>query len=118
MLVAAGCSQPAPAQLIDQAELAIANNDAEGARACCNQIADMDEDDVTPGMLCRQALVYARLAERADNSQDMASAAQCLERALTMSADSVAEFYRSVDMDCRAQLELIKALTSYQSHGN
>lgn len=114
----AACSRPDPSQLIDQAEEAMANNDTATARACCAELSDQALTSLTPSLLCRQALVYARLAENGDEMQDMASAAQCMQRALTISADSVSAFYRQLDVDCRAQLELVKAITTKGKYGN
>lgn len=116
-LAMGACAKSAPAQLVEQAEMALANDDIEGARACCNELSDMTDAAISPSLLCRQALVYAQLAENGDDSQDMAAAAQCLDKAFAISADSVADFYLSVDVECKAQLELVKALTSHSNHG-
>lgn len=112
------CSDPAPVQLVEQAEIALANDDIEGARSCCKELSDMADASVTPSLLCRQALVYAQLAEHGDDLQDMAAAALCLEKAFALSPDSVADFYLSIDVECKAQLELVKALTTHSNHGD
>lgn len=110
-LLAVACTKPQPSALIDQAELALANDDAEAARSCCDELSQMEGVTLTPSVLCRQALVYAQLADGNDELQDMAAATKCLDQALSISVDSVNEFYESIDIEQRAQLNLVKCLT-------
>lgn len=104
---AAACSGRDAVHTLSDAETSIALGDTALARKYVGELADTSATALTPSMLCRQAIVYARLSEMADNPDDMGAAVECYERALQMSVDSVNEFVSTLDVGELAYVSVI-----------
>lgn len=96
LLFASSCSQkPDAADLdtaIDDAEVALADNDAAEAQTICNKLTTEDIDILTEEQLGRLAIIYMKLSEQINSDENVADAATCLRQAWKMSGDSLHAF--------------------------
>lgn len=106
----AACAGHDANQSLSNAEASIAAGDTAMARRYCFEMADTSSANLTPSQLCRQAIVYARLSELADNPADMGAAVECYERAVKMNPDSVADFVANLDLSDRAYISEIQSV--------
>lgn len=107
LMATAACGGRLPADALDSAEASIALGDTSMARKYCMELADTSAMALTPSQLCRQAIVYARLAEMADSPDDMGAAVECYERALRINVDSVNQFVSTLDVGELAYVSVI-----------
>lgn len=106
-LALAACGARDANHALTDAETSIAMGDTAMARKYCAELSDSAASSLTPSQLCRQAIVYARLAEMADSPADMGAAVECYERALQINPDSVNDFVSKLDIGDMAYVSVI-----------
>lgn len=105
LLCGCGAGRRDPESVLRQAELSLQAFDFDEARAL-TQVLDSSAA-MTPSQLCREALIYSRLAEACDSPDDMNTALRCYDKALSENADSVRDFTESLDIDNRASFSML-----------
>ena len=104
-------------EALARAEDCIDAGDYAQARSLCYNLSDSTAMSVmTPSMLCRQAIIYARLSEACDNPDDIAVAAECYALAMEISPDSVAAYEAALDLDGLRHMNLVRGIK--QGHEN
>lgn len=84
---------------IERAEKAAATGSYRQAVDICNALCrDNDTSAISCVQLCRMATIYALAYEHdTDGDESIASAAACLDRAISMNADSVEMYMAALD---------------------
>ncbi len=99
------CSSDKSGEAISYAEIQIANNDFAGAQKTCdNLMAGKASKSFLASDLCRMAIIYMKLSERYNESENIAVATQCYRTANTINADSVTDFFANTPIE-EAQYE-------------
>ena len=101
---------------LSRAESAMSDGYHDYARVTVDSIMGVTEEDFksfSPVTLCRLAVIYKKLADTGDGSEDadLAVALRCYRRAFALSADSVISFRRSLTLDDAAAFEVLSKLT-------
>ncbi|MBO5053195.1 MAG: hypothetical protein J6C44_03030 [Muribaculaceae bacterium] len=92
------CGEDTQESALKRAEDAIANGQYSQAIEICDQIPKSDaEKQLTPGEMCRVAMIYAVAADNdVDREENIARSAQWLDRATKVNADSVQQYLVSL----------------------
>lgn len=101
---------------LSRAESAMSDGYHDYARITADSIMGVTEDEFkafSPVTLCRLAVIYKKLADTGEGSEDadLAVALRCYRRAFALSADSVITFRRSLTLDDAAAFEVLSKLT-------
>lgn len=101
---------------LSRAESAMSDGYHDYARITADSIMGVTEEEFksfSPVTLCRLAVIYKKLADTGDGTEDadLAVALRCYRRAFALSADSVISFRRSLTLDDAAAFEVLSKLT-------
>lgn len=85
----------------------------ESAKSICDSLVSGDRfNGLSVDELCRISVLMVKLAEHADEEDNMAMAAHCMQAALSRDADSVFSFVQALPVDQLPQTVLIQQLSN------
>lgn len=107
-LIVGGCMLSDPEATLLQAESDLLEGDIEHAASSCDMLSDSANTDLSPTQLCRVALLYAKISEKVEDSDYMAAAAKCFDRAIGMSNDSIESYIESLNIEDQSYVRVIR----------
>lgn len=109
---AASCAKVDAEETLQVAESDLLHGNIDGAVNSCRLLADSTETSLSPTQLCRVAIMYAKISDRTENQDYMASAAECYDRALEMdeSSDSLSQYIENLNVDDRSYVHVISEM--------
>lgn len=106
-----GCISADPESTLLQAENDLQYGDVESAVSSCDLLCDSANTSLSPTQLCRVALLYAKISEKIEDSDYMAAAAKCFDRAIGMSNDSIESYIESLNVEDQSYVRVIREVS-------
>lgn len=98
------------------AESALSDGYYAEAQQICDELAERTGIDKLPvDARCRLALVYMKLAEQRNESENTAAAIECYRTALTEAPDSAAQAFTNLPVEDMQYAMILTSLTAYAS---
>lgn len=104
------CAKATPDEVLAHADEAIARGEAVTAVEFCQSL---DMDGLTPTQLCHSSLIYAKASQIDNSPEHMATAAQCLKRAIDVQADSVSTYISTLPFADMAIISEVYSLSKF-----
>lgn len=115
--VASACTQgESVSDRIIAAEDAVSAGDDIAARDLCDRLLKDDHSPLAVEQLGRMSMVYMRLAEASDDTENIDLAARCFRRAFQLNADSARAFYSSLPHDQDRYVMQLASIVSTLDH--
>lgn len=105
------CISPDPESTLLQAENDLQYGDVESVVSSCDLLCDSANTSLSPTQLCRVALLYAKISEKMEDSDYMAAAAKCFDRAIGMSNDSIESYIESLNIEDQSYVRVIREVS-------
>lgn len=119
--IGAGCSDtPSANEAIHSARASLASDDFAGVRRALDPMLDnIDGSNLSVSQLCDMAIIYMKLSDLDDQTgHDAASALTCYRQAESISIDSIAEYFGSMNPDDAQYLFVLSSLSNGISSGS
>lgn len=112
LLIFSACSKGADYNVISEIEDQIVRGDYESAQSMSDDmIEDADLKEIPVKTLCRLSMVYAKLAERLQEEENMAKATNCYLAAIGINKDSVMTYTSELAVEDVQYAEMMQKLS-------
>lgn len=97
---------------IENAEIALEQDNPEKAAEICNHILDeqVSESEKDVDLLCRLSILYMKIADEFEASENIGYAVQCFHLAYDNDSTTVNKFFNSIPVEDMAQSAMLKQI--------